>query len=662
MLIRLTLFVSLCGLYTLGVAKPTQDESYGIKMLSFMNQSVQPCDDFYEYACGNWKNVVKPRESYHKLNAILEVNRKMEDNAKMILAKPNINDVAPEYSDEFEKAKKFYKNCLESEIYPMRKSQTYLDVIKNVGGFPAIDEHWNASEFNWFNMTHKLFKYGAEILIKELYTASQYPFPMYLDIPQFGFDIRLRYDTVKATSSIAYTSNWKSMNDILMVYEVPKELRESTIKEIFVFLEATLNLIEEFQGDFRQCNYKYEKLSEEEANAVVDQFSPLYTSECAYFYHHFNRISAEHKAAVANYVSMKFLHYMDPKLKSSESQEDFCVQNVMNSMIYFFDQLYMKIFFNEEVRNDVEEIAINLRQSLKTLFTDADWMDSMPRVWALEKEADLKEYLGKFEDPKMTKRLLGELKNLQFVEGNFEQNMLNLKEFQTKMVHYNSLHHLDLNINTKPTRLMLGMQTTSKYYEDYNVVHIPAGILSPPVYQSTWPTVMKYAALGVLMGHDMIEVYESVGHFYSIRNDLDGWWTNKALRDPSKCFDKYFDNYFVPEIQGNLNSNATKTENIADAGALRMALMAYRRREPNLKEEQKIPGLNLEPEQLFFLGTAQMFCTSYSEADWANLSNDHQINKYRVLGLLTNSEDFAKAYGCPAGSQMNPTENKCRLW
>ena len=33
----------------------------------------------------------------------------------------------------------------------------------------------------------------------------------------------------------------------------------------------------------------------------------------------------------------------------------------------------------------------------------------------------------------------------------------------------------------------------------------------------------------------------------------------------------------------------------------------------------------------------------------------------RVIGALVNNEDFSRAFGCPAGSRMNPS-NKCLLW
>ena len=39
----------------------------------------------------------------------------------------------------------------------------------------------------------------------------------------------------------------------------------------------------------------------------------------------------------------------------------------------------------------------------------------------------------------------------------------------------------------------------------------------------------------------------------------------------------------------------------------------------------------------------------------------HSPSRYRVIGTLSNIEEFSKAWQCPVGSPMNPTE-KCVLW
>lgn len=42
-------------------------------------------------------------------------------------------------------------------------------------------------------------------------------------------------------------------------------------------------------------------------------------------------------------------------------------------------------------------------------------------------------------------------------------------------------------------------------------------------------------------------------------------------------------------------------------------------------------------------------------------SSVHSPGPIRVLGPLSNSWDFAEAYGCSLGSPMNP-KNKCSVW
>jgi len=41
--------------------------------------------------------------------------------------------------------------------------------------------------------------------------------------------------------------------------------------------------------------------------------------------------------------------------------------------------------------------------------------------------------------------------------------------------------------------------------------------------------------------------------------------------------------------------------------------------------------------------------------------DEHSIGRLRIIGTVSNSQDFAKAYNCPIGSAMNP-ERKCHIW
>lgn len=39
----------------------------------------------------------------------------------------------------------------------------------------------------------------------------------------------------------------------------------------------------------------------------------------------------------------------------------------------------------------------------------------------------------------------------------------------------------------------------------------------------------------------------------------------------------------------------------------------------------------------------------------------HSLDRFRVIGTLSNMQEFADAFNCPEGSNMNP-KNKCAVW
>jgi predicted metalloendopeptidase len=109
----------------------------------------------------------------------------------------------------------------------------------------------------------------------------------------------------------------------------------------------------------------------------------------------------------------------------------------------------------------------------------------------------------------------------------------------------------------------------------------------------------------------------------------------------------------------------TQGENIADNGGLRAAFEGYKRREAvSNSMHQRLPGLpDVTTDQLFFLGFAQIWCGNSTLGALKSKLVDgvHSPNRIRVLGTLSNSKEFAKAWGCPSGTAMNPV-NKCVLW
>lgn len=109
-------------------------------------------------------------------------------------------------------------------------------------------------------------------------------------------------------------------------------------------------------------------------------------------------------------------------------------------------------------------------------------------------------------------------------------------------------------------------------------------------------------------------------------------------------------------------------ENIADGGGINQSFRAYKRwlseqTDPQVLENEKLPHLNLTSTQLFFLNFGQVWCGDMRrEASKNKLKTAvHSPGKFRVIGTLTNFDEFSNEFNCKRGSKMNP-EKKCKIW
>ncbi|XP_043463103.1 membrane metallo-endopeptidase-like 1 [Leptopilina heterotoma] len=101
-----------------------------------MNKSVDPCDDFYEYACGNWvkNNAIPPAEM--KWNTIRKMTKEVEYKIRDFLEEElNANDLLP-----IKQVKKFYKSCMNDDELEKTGLKPLEAIISRNGGWPLPSE------------------------------------------------------------------------------------------------------------------------------------------------------------------------------------------------------------------------------------------------------------------------------------------------------------------------------------------------------------------------------------------------------------------------------------------------------------------------------------------------------------------------------------------
>uniref|UniRef100_H2ZFD6 Endothelin-converting enzyme 1 n=1 Tax=Ciona savignyi TaxID=51511 RepID=H2ZFD6_CIOSA len=145
-----------------------------------LDESVDPCQDFYEFACGGWesRNLLPSGESrWSGFNALQQSNQAI---IKIMLEK----NISSSHSEAEKKAKLFYESCINLDAINKQGAEPLLQMINNVsrwvksykelivihsyishigiisvGGWPVLG-NWNVSEFNFNETIRRFFPYS----------------------------------------------------------------------------------------------------------------------------------------------------------------------------------------------------------------------------------------------------------------------------------------------------------------------------------------------------------------------------------------------------------------------------------------------------------------------------------------------------------------------
>ena len=217
-------------------------------------------------------------------------------------------------------------------------------------------------------------------------------------------------------------------------------------------------------------------------------------------------------------------------------------------------------------------------------------------------------------------------------------------------------------------RLEWGMTPpTVNAYEDpqTNTINFPAGILQPPLFGSKDDAV-NYGAAGVVMGHELIHGFDDQGRKFDAQGNLKDWWKPadaSAYESRGACIANEY-TQMVPEADVKQNGKMTQGEDTADNGGIHLAFLALQddlTRQGKSIDQKEADGLT--PRQRFFESYAFMWCDQYRPelVRTQVLTNPHSIPHYRVNNVVSNMPEFWKAFSCHKGQAM-VRENACRVW
>lgn len=262
--------------------------------------------------------------------------------------------------------------------------------------------------------------------------------------------------------------------------------------------------------------------------------------------------------------------------------------------------------------NKVADMISYIQDSFINYINNLTWMDDKTKIATVEKVLAIKKFIGIPNWVLDKDELDSHYENIAMNATTFLDNLLQILNEEIS----ETLESLRTE-NDKSVPQFNPLDINAYYDPSANAISVPAAIMQFPFYNLGLES-LNYGAIGTILGHEMSHSLDSFGRKFDLNGNLNLWWSNKSSLEFDKrteCFVNQYSDYYLPSINETVNGNNTLSENLADDGGLRNAFNAYQMysKENNLKEPG-LPGLeNFSSNQLFFLSFAQMWCSEYTD-------------------------------------------------
>uniref|UniRef100_A0A3Q3SQ43 endothelin-converting enzyme 1 n=1 Tax=Mastacembelus armatus TaxID=205130 RepID=A0A3Q3SQ43_9TELE len=648
------------------------------QMVEAMDRSADPCQDFYQFACGGWmrKNPLPDgRSRWSTFNSIWEQNQAL---LKHLLENGTFNSS----SEAERKTQSYYLSCLNTQRIEELGAQPLIDLIAKVttqmalqifslvltsldllSAFQKTNPLWNM-EISCFGIRFReVDQSGLFLPSRDYYlnkTANEKVLVAYLD---YMVELGMLLGGERSSTQLQM-QQILDFETALANITVPQDQRRDEEK---IYHKVTIAELQLLAPAVDWLDYLSSSLSPLELNDTEPVV--LYARE--YLQQVSDLINRTDRSLLNNYMmwtlvqksvaslDQRFENAQDKLLeslygtkKSCTPRWQTCIGNTDDTLGFALGALFVKATFDKHSKEIAEEMINAIRSAFKEALDRLNWMDEQTRQAAKDKADAIYDMIGFPEFILDPKELDDVYDGYEVSDDSFFQNMLNFYNFSARVMadQLRKTPNKDQWSMTPPT-------VNAYYMPTKNGIVFPAGILQAPFYAHDHPKALNFGGIGVVMGHELTHAFDDQGREYDKDGNLRPWWQNssvEAFRQRTECMVDQYSHY---TINGeHVNGKQTLGENIADNGGLKAAYHAYRSWVQKNGEEKKLPALNLTNGQLFFLGFAQVWCSvrTPESAHEGLVTDPHSPPRYRVIGTLANSPDFSHHFNCPAGTPMNP--------
>ena len=644
---------------------------------AFLDRSVDPCQDFYKFACGTWNklNPIPPDQARWNVYAKLET-----DNLRYLwgileaAAKPS-----PERTPNQQKIGDLFASCMDEAAIeklgaaPLQKRLDEIAALRTTADIPALlgRFHLEASR------SSPLFGFGSNQDFADSSSIIAFATAGGLGLPDR--DYYTKTDPKSVEIRARYVEHIARMLALLGDKPDVAKSEAATIMDIETGLaKARLTRVER-----RDPHKLFHKFTRAELLRATPSFGwPAYwaalhfpapqdlnVTEPAFFQELERQLKTRPIGDWKAYLRWNLVHDQAPYLSSAFVRADFefyskylrgiqelpprwkrCVRLVDRDLGEALGQVFVDRTFTSDTKARTLQMTKAVEKAMEDEIGRLTWMGAATKQQALLKLHSIVNKIGypdKWRD----------YSSVRIVRGDFLGNVERAVDFESQRQLAKVGKPLDR------TEWQMTPPTVNAYYDpQMNDINFPAGVLQPPLYDPKLDDAPNYGNTGATIGHELTHGFDDQGRQFDAKGNLRDWWTPQDAAEFVKraaCVSNQYSQYTVVD-DIKINGKLTLGEDVADLGGTLLAYIAWKdvTRGQDLK-----PIEGFTPDQRFFIGMAQWACgDERPESKRQNaITNPHSPEQYRINGVVSNMPEFAKAFSCKVGQPM-VRANACRVW
>jgi len=638
--------------------------------LKAMDTTVNPCQNFYQYACGAWRknNPIPPDQSrWARFNELAERNLAIE---RGILEKAGDSQIGD-----------FYAACMDEPAIERKGIQPIEPLLKQIDALTSKQELAGEMVRLHSAAVRALFGFHVSPDDKKSDQEIAHVDQAGLGLPDRDYYLKTDDRSVKLRKQ--YEDHVHAMFTLLAKAEDAKGADPEAETRAVMDVETALAKASMDRVARRDPANTYHKMTVAELALLTPDFEwkqyistigipPVESVDVVAldFVKALNATIANTSLAdLKTYLRWHVLTSHADMLPPAFDDEDFrfnehilrgtqempprwkrCVRATDRALGEALGQEFVKAAFNGASKEKALQLVGEIEMEMRKDIDNATWMTPATKQQAFAK---LREVANKIGYPEKWR----DYSSVKVARDDYFGNVLRAFDFELRR---------NFNKIGKPVdKSEWGMTppTVNAYYSpNMNNINFPAGILQPPFYNPKASDAVNYGGIGAVIGHELTHGFDDEGRKYDGAGNVRDWWTPedaKAFDARADCIVKEYDG-FSPVPGVHLNGKLTLGENAADNGGIHLAYLALM---DSLANHTAGKQDGFTPQQQFFLGFGQVWCDNTTEqsARVQAATNPHSPGEFRANGVLQNMPEFQEAFSCKVGDPM-VSADPCRVW